>query len=81
MPLSEKQKYEIIVRNKQSYTIKFPSAKQNQWKIDSALMKINRKTVTKWINKYNNENNVKKIQQDIGKYEFCAKAPNEFSIE
>jgi len=47
--LTEKQKYEIIFRSE----INSDSSRKI-----SQDMKINRITVTKWLDKYNNENNI-----------------------
>jgi len=51
MPLSEKQKYEIVILSEHGQTNKYISKKLN----------INRHTVERWINRYKANNNVKRI--------------------
>src|SRR5271170_4503032 len=46
MTLNDKQKYEIVILNEQGYTNKYIAGK----------MKINRHTVERWLNRYNNNN-------------------------
>lgn len=48
MPLTEKQKYELVILHEQKYTNPLIAEK----------MSINIKTVVKWINKYNTDKNV-----------------------